>query len=135
MTIFAKTVKDIDDVLSIFDNTCHIVCNRMKSAMENYAINRYDDWVCWALKTCIDNTPSPFSTEYPGGLYSLNVGPNFFNIRFPSSFAFGIRVNNRKDVSYEVTITFFNEPVFIENTPNYKSMIKNGWKVKDIKKK
>lgn len=134
MVIFAKTVKSIDELNGTFGYTCDKVCQIMKPILENNIFETYEDWVGWALRTCIEDIPSPFSINYPSG-FSLNLNPNFFTLRFPNSFAIGVRINARKEISYEVSITFFNEPKFLEHTSEYESMINNLWKVKDIKKK
>lgn len=134
MVIFAKNAKTIEEINSIFNDSCDKVWYTMKPILENNIFENYEDWVRWALKTCMEEIPSPFSINYPSS-FSLNLSPNFFTLKIPNSFAIGIRVNARKDVSYEVTITFFNEAKLLENTNEYKAMIKNGWKIKDVNKK
>lgn len=135
MVIFTKNAKTIEEVNAIFDNSCGRVWHDMKVIIENNIFNTYEDWVKWALNTCMEAIPSPFSIDYPAG-YNLNLSPNFFTLKIPNRFGVGIRVDTRKgNISYEVSIIFFNEAKLLENTEEYKAMIKNGWKVKDLKKK
>lgn len=135
MVIFTKNAKTIEEVNAIFGDSCSRVWHDMKIILENNNFNVYEDWVAWALKTCLEEIPSPFSIDYPAG-YNLNLSSNFFTLKIPNRFGVGIRVNAyRGNVSYEVSIIFFNEAKLLENTAEYKAMIKNGWKVKDYKKK
>lgn len=129
--IMTKVFNTIEEVNSCFTETCSQVASTMTQIVEEQNFSTYDDYVRWALNKCSLNAPSPFSEDFPS-CYSLNVGPTYFTIRIPNKFGVGIRVLlGRKNISYEVSILFYNNENIIKESSYYENMIDNGWKVKE----
>ena len=141
MVIFSKMLTSIEDVNDFIKNSCITVEEALLPATI-YSDNKemfnnfktYEDWVDWALTTCREEIPTPFSIDYPS-CYNLTLGNNYFTIKHKKGFGFGIKVDNKKGhVSYEVSIVFYTDERLIKETAQYKSLINNHWDIKDIKK-
>ena len=97
--------------------------------------NSYDEFVEWALDLTIKNIPSPFSISYPS-CFGVNVGSNFFTLRFPGNYGIGIKVDcNKNTIKYEANFIFYGNDRFITETKEYKTMLANGWTIKPNKHK
>ena len=93
----------------------------------------YEDFVIWAIKTVQNNIPSPFSISYPS-CYGLNIGSNFFTLRFPCNYGIGIKINsNKSEIDYEVNFIFYGNEKFVSTSKEYKTLINSGWTVKPKK--
>ena len=133
--ILCKVFDSIEEVNKCFEKSCSQVSDVMCDIVENNEFKSYNDYAKWAINTCSEALPTPFAIEFPA-CFSLSIGPTYFNIRFPNAFGLGIRVNlGRKNISYEVTITFFNSDTLVAESDYYREMIDNEWKVKEFKHK
>lgn len=138
MVIFYKNLNSIEDVKDNFKKTCPFVeleidkiynCDNTINLFNN--LNSYIDWVDWAIDVCENNTPSPFSVDYPNACINLTVGNNFFTIKLKSGFGLGIKVDTIKgNISYEASIVFYSDENFIKYTNEYNMMRRNGWDIK-----
>ena len=141
MIILNKTIDDIQDILKSIPETdeCSFVYNyiedmaiRIARGTQNYS---YKDFVEFALNECKKQIPSPFSPNYPN-CYGLNLGNDFFTLRIPNKFGFGIRViPTKKALKYELSLVFYNNKLFVENSDYYKELLEAGWKVKENERK
>lgn len=130
MLILSKTADTIEQVKQEFQDCCPYVGLDMQLIHMNNYIKTYEDYVEWALKTCLEDIPTPFSMQYPN-CFGINLGSNYFTLRIPNKFGIGIKVNKRKKVYYEMDVIFYNEEEFIIDNKEVKHMIEDkGWKVK-----
>ena len=130
MLILSKYVDSIEEAKQELQDSCRFVGSYMLSVHNNNHIETYNDYVEWAIDTCKENLPTPFSMEYPS-CYGLNLGPNYFTLRIPNKFGIGIRVNKRKKISYDLDIIFYNDEDFIKTNPDVKYMTEvREWKIK-----
>lgn len=137
MTILNRTIDDITQVISAIpeSTSCDFIAEYIESMVKKVARGTeqtfdYKDLVAFALSECSREIPSPFSSLYPN-CYGLNLGNDFFTIRIPNKFGFGVRViPTKKKLTYELSLVFYNNKLFIENSDYYKDLIEDGWKVK-----
>lgn len=118
-------------------DTCSSICDATK--LENlkigstYKMESYEDFVDYALFMLINNIPTPLRMR--GNPYNLTIGNDFTSIRFPNNISVSIKIFTNKDtIKYSINITFHSTPVcdpYIRESVEYKSAIKNGWKVKE----
>lgn len=98
----------------------------------HHRIESYKDFVEYALFILGNNIPTPLRL---GNLYNLTIGNNFTAIRFPNNTSVSIKVFTNKDsIKYGINITFHSTPVcdpYVRESDEYKSAIKNEWKVKE----
>lgn len=93
----------------------------------------YDDFVKWAIEVVRRDIPSPFNISYPS-CYGLNVGPNFFTLKFPGNFGVGVKVDSDKNgINFELNAIFYGNDKFTVETDRYRNLLVNGWKVKPKK--
>lgn len=142
MIILNKSIDDIQDILKNIPDTdeCSFVYNYIENMIIQIARGTeqkysYKDFVEYALNECKKEIPSPFSSLYPN-CYGLNLGNDFFTIRIPNKFGFGIRVvPTKKALKYELSLVFYNNKLFVENSDYYKELLEAGWKVKENERK
>ena len=139
MIILNKTIDNVNDIITVIpeEKACDFIANEiieMNKHLENNAVRGefgYKDIVQYALQKCINEIPSPFSSLYPN-CYGLNLGNDFFTLRIPNKFGFGVRViPTKKKLMYELSLVFYNNKLFVENSDYYKELIEAGWKVKE----
>lgn len=137
MVIVTKSVKTIEEVNAIFDNSCTPVLNGVKPILEANNFETYEDWVNWALDTMKENVPSPNSFTYPN-TYTLSLMQSCFTITIPNMFGFGIAIDNAGTANevYRVDILFYKNPKLVEQSSYYKELMDNGWarKLKEVPK-
>lgn len=96
------------------------------------AIKTYKEFIEYALFILGCNIPTPLKIGNP---YNLTIGNNFTSIRYPNNTSISIKVYTNKDsIKYCINITFHSTPIcdpYIRESDEYKSAIKNGWKVKE----
>lgn len=96
------------------------------------AIKTYKEFVEYALFILGCNIPTPLRIGNP---YNLTIGNDFTSIRYPNNTSVSIKVfTNKNAIKYSINITFHSTPVcdpYIRESDEYKSAIKNGWKVKE----
>lgn len=142
MIILNKSIDDIQDILKNIPDTdeCSFVYNYIENMIKQIARGteqkyNYKDLVEHALNECLKEIPSPFSSLYPN-CYGLNLGNDFFTIRIPNKFGFGVRViPTKKALKYELSLVFYNNKLFVENSDYYKEFLEAGWKVKENERK
>lgn len=139
MIILNKTIDDITGIIGTIpeSNSCDFIANGlgvMIKYLEDNSVRaeyNYKDIVAYALDMCKKEIPSPFSSLYPN-CYGLNLGNDFFTLRIPNKFGFGIRVvPTKKKLTYELSLVFYNNKLFVENSDYYKDLLEEGWKVKE----
>lgn len=157
MIVFSRVVESGEseqetmyNVKLAFFDSCALVNKTMQSIVNEYIgklrttkkefPGSYADWVKLVLAKCTDEVPTPFSIGGYASQYSLSVGADYFNLRIPHSFGFGIKVIIDKDynASYKLSVTFYGDNnAMIQSTNEYKDMVKRGWQptVIDHKKK
>lgn len=133
MVYFNKTVANIDEIIPTLEKSCDMVWKNLKQTLEGKTFESYDEWVAWALQTCSENIPSPFSMEFPN-CYGLTLGSSYFTLHFPNNFGIGIKaVPGKEGYKYSVDVVFRKEESQIKDSVVYKSLISNGWKIKHPK--
>ena len=139
MVILNKTIDNISELNNIIPNTpaCGGLYQDMKhiisSCIGDNALETrltYQHLVTYALDTCMRNIPNPFSSS--SAYYGLNLGDDYFTLRYPNKTAFGIKVVPIKgNIKYEVSLVFYNNTCFIESSDDYKDLLSNGWSAKE----
>lgn len=148
MVILKKVVNSIEELEAcmVRDMTCADIKRTMIKIFDgarkksddptpNYYERKikYDYIVSHALDLCNENIPSPFSTAYPS-CYGITLGNDFFTLRIPNEFGFGVKVLLTKTgIKYEASIVFYNNKLFVEESEYYNSLINDGWEVKEKK--
>lgn len=138
MIILNKTIDNIMNIQTGIPDTdeCSFIYSYIESMIKSIARGTemrfsYKDLVEYALDVCSKDVPSPFSSLYPN-CYGLNLGNDFFTLRIPNKFGFGVRViPTKKKLMYELSLVFYNNKLFVENSDYYKELIEAGWKVKE----
>lgn len=138
MIILNKTIDNIMNIQKDIPDTdeCSFIYNYIENMIKSIARGTemkfgYKELVEYALNTCSKEIPSPFSSLYPN-CYGLNLGNDFFTLRIPNKFGFGVRViPTKKKLMYELSLVFYNNKLFVENSDYYKELIEAGWKVKE----
>lgn len=137
MVIFNKLVYDVADIEKEVLNCSQQIKEELKKTFyneEDHKIPRYEsymDYVDAALHICHQNIPSPYNISYPA-CYNLNLGNNYFTLRIPNAFGFGLKVfSKREKVCYEISLVFDQDKCFIENSSSYISLTNNEWSVRE----
>lgn len=151
MIILEKKCENIDVVRAIL-NSFDIVSKLMHKHVDNTLTSdcessdrtynpidistvfaTYDDFVKWAIEVVAKDIPSPFNISYPS-CYGLNLGPNFFTLKFPGNFGIGIKVDSDKNgINFELNAIFYGNDKFVVETARYRNLLVDGWKVKPKK--
>lgn len=139
MIILNKDITEIMEVVKSIPqvDSCAFIIDELESMTRvaglehtDHSFN-YKDLVNYALDCCQKEIPSPFSSLYPN-CYGLNLGNDYFTLKIPNKFGFGIRViPTKKGIIYELSLVFFNNKLFVEQSDYYKDLIADGWKVKE----
>ena len=141
MLILTKTVDNIEDLKSVVpnENGCEFIHNDILDIVSNVSNDdgryNYKDLVRYALSECVKEIPSPFSSLYPA-CYGLNLGNDYFLLRIPNKYGFGVKVIPTKvSIKYEISLVFYNANCFVEQSDYYKTLLDNGWAIKPKKNK
>lgn len=138
MIILNKTIDNIQDILKNIPDTheCCFIYNYIEDMIKKIARTteqkyNYKDLVAFALEECSKEIPSPFSSMYPN-CFGLNLGNDFYTFRIPNKFGFGVKViAAKKTLKYELSLVFYNNKVFVENSDYFKELTEMGWSVKE----
>lgn len=138
MVILNKTIDDIQDILKNIPDTdeCGFIYNYIKDMIKKIGRGteqkyNYKNLVAFALNECSKEIPSPFSSSYPN-CFGLNLGNDFYTFRIPNKFGFGVKVvATKKTLKYELSLVFYNNRLFVENSDYFKDLVELGWTVKE----
>lgn len=150
---FAKFVKEFSYYINptpinipCMDNNCsiavdaeittvtpnNVASNKEFVSLSKHSILSYEDFVKFAIFVVGNHIPTPLKM---GNHYNLTIGNNFTSIRFPNNISVSIKVfTSKNSIKYSINIIFHSTPVcepYIRESDEYKSSIKNGWKVKE----
>ena len=138
MVVLTNTIDDIQNILTKIPDTeeCYFIYKYLDVMIDDISKGTernfgYEDLVHFALSNCINEIPSPFSRMYPT-CYGITVGNDFFNFKNRYRFGFGVKIiPTKNNIKYEISLTFYNNKVFVEGSKYYKELIEAGWKVKE----
>lgn len=139
MIILNKDITEITEIVKSVPKveSCIFIIDELESMTKAAGVDHdkdlfnYKDLVNHALGCCQKEIPSPFSSLYPN-CYGLNLGNDYFTLKIPNKFGFGVRViPTKKGIIYELSLVFFNNKLFVEQSDYYKELINDGWKVKE----
>lgn len=137
MIILSRIVSEKDGkenvmsrIASAYLDSCDLVKDTMESIIQDEIPESYEDWVAIVLDMCLDKIPTPFCLGGFASQYNLSLGADYFSLRIPYKFAFGMKIiiGDDGNNSYKLSIVFYGDNnAFIKNTNEYKDMIDKGW--------